>query len=467
VMQYVEHGPLARLRPDGSVETPAQLPPPEATLGGPISPVDLAHYADQMVSGLQYLHRRGILHRDLKPDNILLGAHDTVYLSDFGLSTIVSDHDATVSPERARLAGGGTTAFMAPELLDPEAFGESPNVGPTVTPAADVWALGVTLYVLLYGKLPWQTAGRGLAATVDAITHGEIQFPERQPAPAVLLPAPRERRGNAPEIEGGADDADVQSAHPAGSPVLPAPPLVLHTPAPFSRERRGEGAEDDDAAGCGDDADVQSADSRGTSPVCPSVPTRSPALLATATAAYSKPNGPLSPPAHGTPPVLLHTPAPFSRALQGDADKDAAEESHPAPAAGSAVAPGRVVAAFSSDDSTSSSSACEMPPPAVEAGDATGPPPVVGLPTASETAAEEWSSLLRRVLVREPKARPTIDDVAAAVTRLRAAVDGAAPATDSDDESDIDGLLLSNDEAAGDDNDRGFGTLANVAPHSA
>jgi len=170
VMQYVEHGPLARLRPDGSVETPAQLPPPEATLGGPISPVDLAHYADQMVSGLQYLHRRGILHRDLKPDNILLGAHDTVYLSDFGLSTLVEDTDA-------QLSAGGTTAFMAPELLDPEAFGESPNVGPTVTPAADVWALGVTLYVLLYGKLPWQTAGVSRSAVVRQILREHIEFP--------------------------------------------------------------------------------------------------------------------------------------------------------------------------------------------------------------------------------------------------------------------------------------------------
>jgi len=177
VMQHVEHGSIVTLRPDGTVD-PAAGPglaaamsgarfPAMPSLGGPINPVELVHYAEQIVSGLQYLHRRGILHRDLKPDNILLGAHDTVYLSDFGVASIDKEDAGGGGgggiPRRAGLFGG-TPAFMAPEL-------HSDAAAPAPTAAVDVWALGVMFYALLYGRLPWAAArdGGNLAALVAEI----------------------------------------------------------------------------------------------------------------------------------------------------------------------------------------------------------------------------------------------------------------------------------------------------------
>eukprot|EP00672_Neobodo_designis_P003790 CAMPEP_0174882726 /NCGR_PEP_ID=MMETSP1114-20130205/84907_1 /TAXON_ID=312471 /ORGANISM="Neobodo designis, Strain CCAP 1951/1" /LENGTH=789 /DNA_ID=CAMNT_0016118127 /DNA_START=393 /DNA_END=2762 /DNA_ORIENTATION=+ len=154
VLQYAEHGPLATIRPDG-------------TASRTVEPSMLLKYAQQLCSALQYLHANGVTHRDIKPENILCGANEQVFLADFG----VSEH----SPERGVTGTRGTAAFLAPELLAQEcgiSMGVSAFALPFDTfdevdqpPAAasevagepvDVWALGITLYALLYGKLPWE-----------------------------------------------------------------------------------------------------------------------------------------------------------------------------------------------------------------------------------------------------------------------------------------------------------------------
>ena len=111
------------------------------------------------MSGLEYAHRQGIIHRDVKPGNLLLiggpagnhkrgaGGHDpptgemTVKLADFGIAR---------AAEQTRLTQVGsvvgTAAYLAPE----QARGEE------ATPAADVFALGVVVYQLLTGRLPWE-----------------------------------------------------------------------------------------------------------------------------------------------------------------------------------------------------------------------------------------------------------------------------------------------------------------------
>lgn len=72
VMQYVDKGPIATIRNDGTIEKR-------------IEAGALADYALQIVKGLRYLHRSGIIHRDM-PDNILLGSKGDVYLADFGVT---------------------------------------------------------------------------------------------------------------------------------------------------------------------------------------------------------------------------------------------------------------------------------------------------------------------------------------------------------------------------------------------
>jgi serine/threonine protein kinase len=143
VMEYVEGRSGAQL-----LQTKGRLGPAVAVQTGV-----------QACSGLEYAHRQGIIHRDVKPGNLLViggpagrrssasGAHDpptgemTVKLADFGIAR---------AAEQTRLTQVGsvvgTAAYLAPE----QARGEEAR------PAADVYALGVVIYQLLTGRLPWE-----------------------------------------------------------------------------------------------------------------------------------------------------------------------------------------------------------------------------------------------------------------------------------------------------------------------
>jgi serine/threonine protein kinase len=149
VMQYVEHGPVVTLTPKGVASRT-------------IEPKKMVSYARQICAGLEYLHKKGVIHRDIKPDNILLGRDDCVYLADFGTAEVFGEADA----QRGVTGTCGTMAFLAPELLALLDDGSKDSLEwstcelATITgvngEAVDVWALGVTFYVMLYGKLPWE-----------------------------------------------------------------------------------------------------------------------------------------------------------------------------------------------------------------------------------------------------------------------------------------------------------------------
>ena len=101
-------------------------------------PVDFVlEVADQVAAALDYAHARGVVHRDIKPGNILITANERVKLTDFGIASA-----PTLSEPTARL---GTPHYVAPEQLRGEA----------VDGRADVFALGVVLYEMLTGKRPF------------------------------------------------------------------------------------------------------------------------------------------------------------------------------------------------------------------------------------------------------------------------------------------------------------------------
>ena len=99
----------------------------------------------QMIAAVEYLHARSIVHRDIKPDNILLDHNYDAKLCDFGMADF---QDAKV------FSGRGTLPYMAPEII--ECRGDL-----YADKAHDVWSLGVTLFVLLTGTFPWGAAQAG------------------------------------------------------------------------------------------------------------------------------------------------------------------------------------------------------------------------------------------------------------------------------------------------------------------
>ena len=105
---------------------------------GPMTEDRVREYARQVLVALGFLHRTGVLHRDLKPHNILLGDTEgtIVKLVDFGLSSTMNGSGAT--------PGGGTARYMSPEAYQG-----------TVSAATDLWSLGATVTHLLTGVRPW------------------------------------------------------------------------------------------------------------------------------------------------------------------------------------------------------------------------------------------------------------------------------------------------------------------------
>ncbi|MEC3919941.1 serine/threonine-protein kinase [Nocardia sp. CDC160] len=121
----------------------------------------VARIGEQVASALIAAHRAGIVHRDVKPGNILLGDNGAVKITDFGIAK--SKGDVTLT---ATGLISGTAAYLAPEV----ARGAEP------TPAADVFALGATLFHALEGEPPYGTNPNPLAL-LYAAANGQISEP--------------------------------------------------------------------------------------------------------------------------------------------------------------------------------------------------------------------------------------------------------------------------------------------------
>jgi tRNA A-37 threonylcarbamoyl transferase component Bud32/tetratricopeptide (TPR) repeat protein len=135
---------------------------------------------------IAYAHSKGVLHRDIKPDNVMLGPYGETLVVDWGLAKIMGQAEEAPPAEISTLkppegedltpAGWlvGTPAFMSPE----QAAGEVQMLGP----ACDVYSLGATLYTLLTGQPPFR--GLGIAAILESVRGGHFP-PPRQVNPRV------------------------------------------------------------------------------------------------------------------------------------------------------------------------------------------------------------------------------------------------------------------------------------------
>lgn len=107
---------------------------------------DMWRLIRDVASGLAYLHAHDIVHRDIKPDNILQNEEGVYVISDFGLSHSLRASLQRVSGECNSNPLSGTIGYMAPELFDND---------PKAVKASDIWALGVSLYEVATGELPF------------------------------------------------------------------------------------------------------------------------------------------------------------------------------------------------------------------------------------------------------------------------------------------------------------------------
>lgn len=106
-----------------------------------ISEFECRYYIYHILSGLQYLHKAQIIHRDLKLANIFLGKNLTVKIGDFGLATQMNDSG------ELKATTCGTANYLAPEVINRNGYSYP----------VDVWAVGVIMYYLLVGYAPFET----------------------------------------------------------------------------------------------------------------------------------------------------------------------------------------------------------------------------------------------------------------------------------------------------------------------
>jgi serine/threonine-protein kinase len=187
-------------------------------------------YAVQIASGLAYAHRQGLLHRDVKPANILVTKDDVVKLSDFGIARAVSEHTLGVTQPGMVM---GSVAYISPEQAQ----------GHDIDERSDLYSVGVVLYQMLTGALPF-TADTPVAVALKHVSEEPKPIdPASGVSPAVasivarlLRKSPEERFASATELASALREARERpnvaqpdphgdgSASRGGGVVPPTPP---------------------------------------------------------------------------------------------------------------------------------------------------------------------------------------------------------------------------------------------------
>ncbi|MDX3309520.1 protein kinase domain-containing protein [Streptomyces sp. NPDC054884] len=198
---------------------------------GPVEPARAAHIGAEVLAALRAAHEAGVLHRDVKPANVLMSNDGRVVLTDFGIATVEGTSALTMTGEVI-----GSPEFLAPE----RALGRTPG------PESDLWSLGVLLYAAVEGNSPFRHDTP--LSTLRAIVDEELPPPRRagplapviegllRKDPAERLPADRAEQDLRLVAAGGspAGGGDVRGDAARTAPYTAFPPTGAHPGGPAS-----------------------------------------------------------------------------------------------------------------------------------------------------------------------------------------------------------------------------------------
>lgn len=196
--------------PGGSLET--------LIAAGPVPPSEVATIGVAAADALSDAHRAGIIHRDVKPSNILLDADGEARITDFGIARVAGDAGVTAQGEAL-----GTPAYMAPEQA----------LGQPATPATDLYSLGAVLYAAATGVPPFATEEGGLSAAL-AHVHQPVPDPRsvRPDVPEALAVAITRAMQKDPDARFASGAEMAEALRAAGDLPATAPPASAPPPRP-------------------------------------------------------------------------------------------------------------------------------------------------------------------------------------------------------------------------------------------
>src|SRR5256714_184769 len=196
VMDYAPNGTLRQRHPKG-IALPLPL---------------VVTYVKQVADALQYAHDKKLIHRDVKPENILLGRRNEILLSDFGIAIVAQSSRYQSTQDMA-----GTIAYMAPEQIQAHP-----------RPASDQYSLGIVIYEWLTGERPFHGS-----FTEIAIKHSVVPPPPlREKLPTIspvieqvvltaLAKDPKERFGNIQAFANALEQSSQSDVPTFGKPIVP------------------------------------------------------------------------------------------------------------------------------------------------------------------------------------------------------------------------------------------------------
>ncbi|MEP7243259.1 MAG: serine/threonine-protein kinase [Gammaproteobacteria bacterium] len=246
ILAKLEHPGIARLYDAGLTADERPYMVMERVAGMPITQWCTQRKADlgerlrlfqQICEAVAYAHSHLVIHRDLKPGNIFVTDAGQVKLLDFGVAKVISDTDADSTREPPL-----TLSYAAPEQLQQG----------KMTTGTDVYALGVLLFELLTGSLPWSANRSSVAVTIQKLLHEDAPLPSRVAQKALLPSVPARlitgdldaivakalRKEPADRYQTVTDFAQDVRRHQSGEPVTARDGAVLYVLGRFLKRYR-------------------------------------------------------------------------------------------------------------------------------------------------------------------------------------------------------------------------------------